>query len=81
MQTFWFAILRSNIHDWQFQFNELRNELATVGITFIDEELNDILIDALPRSWEVIRAILAGRETMPTFFEIEDQKHPEEVID
>lgn len=59
--------------------NELLNDLAAVGVTFTDDELHALVIDALPSSWETFATVLAGRETMPTSSHLENLIREEET--
>lgn len=58
--------------------NEILNDLAAVDVNFTDEELQGVIIDALPPSWETFGAVLAGREHSPTFSQIENIVREEE---
>ncbi|CAM6103876.1 unnamed protein product [Calypogeia fissa] len=59
--------------------NELLNQLAAVGVSFTNEELNGFVIDALPSLWEIFGSVIAGRETTPTFIQLENLIREEEI--
>ncbi|CAM6105155.1 unnamed protein product [Calypogeia fissa] len=59
--------------------NELLNQLAAVGVSFTNEELNGFVIDALPSSWEIFGNVIAGRETTLTFVQLENLIREEEI--
>ncbi|CAM6128885.1 unnamed protein product [Calypogeia fissa] len=59
--------------------NELLNQLAAVGVSFTNEELNGFVIDALPSSWEIFGSVIRGRETTPTFVQLENLIREEEI--
>ncbi|CAM6105893.1 unnamed protein product [Calypogeia fissa] len=59
--------------------NELLNQLAAVGVSFTNEELNVFFIDALPSSWEIFGSVIARRETTLTFVQLENLIREEEI--
>lgn len=63
------------------KLTELLNELAAVDITYIDDELHLVVLDALPPSWETFGSMLAltGRQQLPTFAELENLVKEEET--
>lgn len=50
------------------------NELIVVDITYIDDELHLVVLDALPPNWETFGSILAliGWEWVPNFSELKN---------
>jgi hypothetical protein len=70
---------RKTIAEHLQKVNLLVTQLAGLGIPVANEDLIDIMINSLPKSWSTFKGIQKGRERMPTFNELEGLMLHEEV--
>ncbi|CAM6093651.1 unnamed protein product [Calypogeia fissa] len=57
----------------------LLSQLGAVGVSPANDELVDIVLDALPASWDVFRTMIVGRENTPTYMQLENLALAEET--
>ncbi|CAM6107933.1 unnamed protein product [Calypogeia fissa] len=72
----WYVV-RENVSGGAVYPNEPSN--PTPPLSHMKSELNGFVIDALPSSWEIFGTMIAGRETTPTFAQLENMIHEEEM--
>lgn len=67
------------IADHLQEINLLVTQLANLGIAILDEDLVDLTLNSLPKSWSTFRQIQKGRERTPLFSELEGLLLQEEL--
>ena len=67
------------IADHLQKINLLVTQLANLGIATPDEDLVDLTLNSLPKSWSTFRQIQKGRERTPSFSELEGLLLQEEL--
>lgn len=67
------------IGDHLQEVNLIVTQLASLGISIPDEDLVDLTLNSLPRSWSTFRQIQKGRDRTPSFPELEGLLLQEEL--
>lgn len=59
--------------------NSLIHDLASIVVSFPNEDLTSFCINALPPSWETFRLVIANKDTLPTYVQLETLLREEEL--
>jgi hypothetical protein len=55
------------------KINSIVDQLAGIGFHIPDKELVDLTINSLPRSWEIFSSVIAARDQLPSYPELENR--------